>query len=75
MIDIGLICLACAICMTFHSILTIFVVQALIVGAGTGNDVMAALRHDYGKIYFVDIDGTIIGFGRRMHPENPYDDK
>lgn len=46
---------------------------ALIVGAGTGNDVQAALRHGYGEITSVDIDGRIIAIGRELHPERPYD--
>ena len=44
------------------------------VGAGTGNDVQAALRHGYSAVYSVDIDGRIIDLGRRFHPEHPYDD-
>ncbi len=46
--------------------------RALIVGAGTGNDVQAALRHGYKTIVSVDIDGTIIEIGRQLHPERPY---
>jgi SAM-dependent methyltransferase len=49
--------------------------RALIVGAGTGNDVEAALRHGYGTVVSVDIDGRIIDLGRRLHPERPYDDR
>lgn len=48
--------------------------RALIVGAGTGSDVQAALRNGYQKIYSVDIDGRIIDIGRHLHPEKPYDD-
>jgi len=48
--------------------------RALVVGAGTGNDVQAALRAGYGKVVSVDIDGSIIELGRRLHPERPYDD-
>ncbi len=48
--------------------------RALIVGAGTGNDVQAALRAGYGKVVSVDIDGRIIELGRRLHPEHPYAD-
>lgn len=47
--------------------------SALIVGAGTGNDVQAALRHGYREIASVDIDARIIGIGRELHPERPYD--
>jgi len=46
--------------------------SALIVGAGTGNDVQAAIRHGYQHIVSCDIDGQIIGIGLRYHPEQPY---
>ncbi len=46
--------------------------KALIIGAGTGNDVQAALRNGYKKVYSVDIDGGIIELGKRLHPEKPY---
>lgn len=45
---------------------------ALVVGAGTGNDVQAALRHGYARVTSVDIDGRIIALGRERHPEAPY---
>lgn len=45
---------------------------ALIVGAGTGNDVQAALRNGYRAVTSVDIDASIIALGRAMHPEQPY---
>lgn len=48
--------------------------RALVVGAGTGNDVQAALRHGYGHVHSVDIDGRIIELGKKLHPERPYDD-
>lgn len=48
--------------------------RALIVGAGTGNDVQAALRMGYRTVVSVDIDGRIIALGRDMHPEHPYGD-
>jgi len=48
--------------------------KALVVGAGTGNDVQAALRGGYGQIYSVDIDPEIIRLGHHLHPEQPYDD-
>ena len=47
---------------------------ALIVGAGTGNDIQAALRNGYKKIYSVDIDGKIMELGKQLHPEKPYED-
>jgi hypothetical protein len=46
--------------------------SALVVGAGTGNDVQAALRNGYGRILSVDIDGDIIRIGQLHHPEKPY---
>jgi hypothetical protein len=48
--------------------------RALVVGAGTGNDVAAALRNGFGQVVSVDIDPTIIRIGKRFHPERPYDD-
>jgi hypothetical protein len=48
--------------------------SALIVGAGTGNDVAAGLRAGYASITAVEIDPTIIELGRMLHPENPYAD-
>ena len=45
---------------------------ALVVGAGTGNDVQAALRNGYRRVTSVDIDGRIIALGRANHPEQPY---
>jgi len=46
---------------------------SLIVGAGTGNDVAGALRHGVKEITAVEIDPAIIYFGRKYHPEKPYD--
>ncbi len=46
--------------------------RALVVGAGTGNDVQAALRQGFRAVDSVDIDREIIAFGRRLHPEQPY---
>jgi SAM-dependent methyltransferase len=45
----------------------------LIVGAGTGNDVAAALRTTSREIYAVEIDPAILGLGRALHAEHPYD--
>jgi spermidine synthase len=45
----------------------------LIVGAGTGNDVAAALRSTKREIYAVEIDPAILGLGRALHAERPYD--
>ncbi|HEX2860603.1 MAG TPA: class I SAM-dependent methyltransferase [Lacunisphaera sp.] len=49
--------------------------SALIVGAGTGNDVQAAWRHGYREITSVDIDARIIAIGRESHPEKPYEQR
>jgi SAM-dependent methyltransferase len=48
--------------------------SVLIVGAGTGNDVAAALRAGAARVDAVDIDPAIVEMGRRHHPEAPYDD-
>lgn len=48
--------------------------SAVVVGAGTGNDVQAALRHGYGRVLSVDIDPRIIELGEKLHPERPYAD-
>ena len=47
--------------------------SALIIGAGTGNDVQAALREGFQRVTSVDIDGTILRLGKELHPEAPYD--
>jgi spermidine synthase len=46
--------------------------SALVVGAGSGNDVAGALRHGLKSVVAVDIDPAIISFGRRYHPDRPY---
>ncbi len=46
----------------------------LIVGAGTGNDVSAALRNTTALIDAVEIDPAIARIGRRQHFEHPYAD-
>jgi hypothetical protein len=45
----------------------------LVVGAGTGNDVSAALRETDRQIDAVEIDPAILDLGRALHPEHPYD--
>lgn len=47
--------------------------RVLIVGAGTGNDVAAALRHGAEHVVAVEIDPAIAAIGKRYHPEAPYD--
>jgi hypothetical protein len=49
--------------------------SVLIVGAGTGNDVAAALRAGASHVTAVDIDPAIVAMGRAHHPEAPYDDR
>lgn len=46
--------------------------SVLIVGAGTGNDVAAALRHGTAHVDAVEIDPVIQSIGRQYHPEQPY---
>lgn len=49
--------------------------EVLIVGAGMGNDVAAALRSGAQRIDAVEIDPAILALGRELHPERPYDDE
>ena len=44
-----------------------------IVGAGSGNDVAAAIRNDAGSVDAVEIDPAIRDLGKLNHPEHPYD--
>src|SRR5262249_36419911 len=46
--------------------------RMLIVGAGTGNDAAAGVRHRVPQIVAVDIDPAIIEIGKEYHPEKPY---
>jgi SAM-dependent methyltransferase len=48
--------------------------RVLIVGAGTGNDVAAALRAGAEHVDAVDIDPGIVRIGFVEHPERPYAD-
>jgi len=48
--------------------------SVLVVGAGSGNDVAAALRAGVDHVDAVDIDREILAAGRELHPERPYDD-
>ncbi len=45
-----------------------------VVGAGTGNDVAAALRMGAKRVDAVEIDPAVLRLGRVYHPERPYDD-
>jgi len=46
--------------------------KALIVGAGSGNDVAGGLRNGVQQIVAVEIDPVILSMGQRYHPEQPY---
>jgi hypothetical protein len=48
--------------------------DAAVVGAGTGNDVAAALRSGAGRVDAIEIDPAILMAGVADHPEKPYDD-
>src|ERR1019366_10149083 len=46
--------------------------RVLVIGAGTGNDVAAALRAGCQSVDAVEIDPRIVKLGQRLHPEHPY---
>jgi len=48
--------------------------EVLVVGAGSGNDVQAALLFRANRVDAVEIDRTIADFGRQFHPDRPYGD-
>ena len=48
--------------------------NVLILGAGSGTDVAAALRHGAKHVDAVEIDPTIIRLGKQLHPDHPYSD-
>ena len=48
--------------------------DVLIIGAGSGNDVAAALNQEAEHIDAVEIDPVIYDLGRRDHPNRPYAD-
>ncbi len=48
--------------------------NVLIIGAGSGNDVSAALRQGARRVDAVEIDPVLNEIGRRGHPDHPYDD-
>ena len=48
--------------------------RVLIIGAGSGNDVSAALRFGAAEVDAVEIDPAIVGLGRRYHTAEPYAD-
>ena len=46
----------------------------LILGAGSGTDVAAALMHGAEHVDAVEIDPTILRLGSQLHPDHPFDD-
>lgn len=48
--------------------------EVAVVGAGTGNDVAAALRAGAQHVDAIEIDPAILLAGKLNHPEKPYDD-
>src|SRR5205814_2308136 len=48
--------------------------EVLVLGAGSGTDVAAALRHGARHVDAVEIDPAIIRLGREYHPDHPYSD-
>ena len=48
--------------------------DVMIIGAGSGNDLAAALRFGAKHVDAVEIDPRIQALGRRLHPEHPYSD-
>lgn len=48
--------------------------HVLVLGAGSGNDVAAALRYGAKHVDAVEIDPTILSLGEKIHPEKPYSD-
>lgn len=49
--------------------------NVLIVGSGAGNDVAAANRFNIENVSAVEIDPVIADLGKKLHPENPYNQK
>src|SRR5574341_952834 len=48
--------------------------DVMIIGAGSGNDVAAALRAGAKRVDAVEIDPRIYEIGSRLHPDKPYAD-
>jgi len=49
--------------------------RVAVLGAGTGNDVAAALRTGARRVDAIEIDPVILRLGTLYHPERPYDDE
>jgi SAM-dependent methyltransferase len=48
--------------------------RVLVLGAGTGNDVAAALRAGASHVDAVELDPVILSMGKELHAERPYQD-
>ena len=48
--------------------------NVLVLGAGSGTDVAAALKHGATHVDAVEIDPVIVRLGRQHHPDKPYSD-
>ena len=48
--------------------------KALVLGAGTGNDLSILLAMGVEEVHAVEIDPVILQLGREVHPAKPYDD-
>ena len=48
--------------------------NVLVLGAGSGTDVAAALKHGAKHVDAVEIDPVIVRLGRQFHPDHPYSD-
>ncbi len=46
--------------------------DVLILGAGSGTDVAAALKHGVASVDAVEIDPAILRLGKQNHPDRPY---
>lgn len=47
--------------------------KVMVVGAGAGNDVAAALRNGVDTVDAVEIDPVLVAIGKRLHPEKVYE--
>jgi SAM-dependent methyltransferase len=47
--------------------------RVLVLGAGAGNDVAAALRAGADSVTAVEIDPLVLGLGQKYHPEHPFE--
>ena len=47
--------------------------KVMVLGAGAGNDVAAALRNGAETVDAIEIDPSLVNIGKRLHPEKVYD--